>query len=71
MDLLQIELAKLRRDANLSQSIQDVDKIIEQLEKARETIAAGKNGLHSRLHATQEVGHATDTLQTQTLLAAH
>lgn len=43
MDLLQIELAKLRRDANLSQSIEDVDKIIEQLEKARETIAAGKS----------------------------
>jgi len=41
MDVLQRELAKLRRDATLSQSINDVDKIIEQLEKARETIAAG------------------------------
>lgn len=42
MDHLQIELAKLRRDANLKQSMDDVDKIIEQLEKARETIIAGK-----------------------------
>lgn len=41
MDALQIELAKLRRDANLTQSIQDVDKIIQQLERARETILAG------------------------------
>ncbi|CZT04460.1 hypothetical protein WAI453_011512 [Rhynchosporium graminicola] len=40
MDHLQIELAKLRRDANLKQSMEDVDKIIEQLEKARETIVA-------------------------------
>lgn len=41
-----MELAKLRRDANLSQSIQDVDKIIEQLERARETIVAGKKGVY-------------------------
>ena len=41
MDALQIELAKLRRDANLTQSIQDVDKIIAQLENARETIVSG------------------------------
>jgi FtsZ-binding cell division protein ZapB len=41
MDILQVELAKLRRDANLTQSIQDVDKIIEQLEAARESIVAG------------------------------
>jgi len=40
MDHLQIELAKLRRDANLKQSMEDVDKIIEQLERARETIIA-------------------------------
>jgi hypothetical protein len=38
MDVLQIELAKLRRDATLSRSISDVDLIIEQLERARETI---------------------------------
>ena len=41
MDVLQVELAKLRRDANLSQSIEDVDKIIEQLESTREAIIAG------------------------------
>jgi E3 ubiquitin-protein transferase RMND5 len=42
MDPLLLELAKLQRDGNLKQSIEDVDKIIEQLEKARETIVAGK-----------------------------
>lgn len=41
MDLLQIELAKLQKDANLKHSIEDVDKIIAQLEAARGTIAAG------------------------------
>lgn len=41
MDSLQIELAKLRRDANLSKSIEDVDSIIEQLERAREAIVSG------------------------------
>ena len=43
MDLLSIELAKLQKDGNLKQSIEDVDKIIEQLERARETIVAGKD----------------------------
>lgn len=47
MDALQIELAKLRRDSNLDQSIQDVDKIIEQLEKAREAVVAGMAALLS------------------------
>jgi hypothetical protein len=42
MDVLQLELAKLRKDGNLTQSIQDVDKIIEQLERARESIVAGR-----------------------------
>jgi hypothetical protein len=41
MDVLQLELAKLHKDGNLNQSIQDVDKIIEQLERARESIVAG------------------------------
>lgn len=41
MDPLLIELAKLQKDGNLKQSIDDVDKIIEQLESARETIVAG------------------------------
>lgn len=45
MDNLQIELAKLRRDANLTESIEDVDKILEQLEAAREQIVQGKSGL--------------------------
>jgi hypothetical protein len=43
MDPLLTELAKLQKDGNLKQSIDDVDKIIEQLEKARETIVAGKD----------------------------
>jgi FtsZ-binding cell division protein ZapB len=45
MDILQVELAKLRRDANLTQSIEDVQKIIEQLERARELIVAGTYGV--------------------------
>jgi hypothetical protein len=47
MDPLLLELAKLQRDGNLKQSIEDVDKIIEQLEKARETIVAGKTPISS------------------------
>lgn len=42
MDPLLLELAKLQKDGNLKQSIEDVDKIIEQLENARETIVAGE-----------------------------
>ncbi len=42
MDILQHDLKKLRQDANLQQSIQDVDKIIEQLERAREQIVESK-----------------------------
>lgn len=42
MDNLLIELAKLRRDSNLTESIQDVDKILEQLEAARESIVQGR-----------------------------
>lgn len=41
MDALQIELAKLRRDSSLSQSLTDVDEIIAQLERAREVIVEG------------------------------
>ncbi|TAQ90771.1 hypothetical protein B7494_g911 [Chlorociboria aeruginascens] len=40
MEQLQGELATLRKDANLAQSIEDVDKIIAQLERAREAIVA-------------------------------
>lgn len=42
MDVLESELARLKKDANLSQSIEDVDKILEQLCRVRETIAAGQ-----------------------------
>jgi hypothetical protein len=56
MDNLQIELAKLRRDANLTESIQDVDKILEQLEAARESIVQGESLLPvpGRKRRTQE-----------------
>jgi hypothetical protein len=47
MDPLLLELAKLQKDGNLKQSIDDVDKIIEQLERARETIVAGKRPISS------------------------
>lgn len=50
MDVLETELARLRRDATLSQSIEDVDKILEQLCGARESIAAGEILSHSLLH---------------------
>lgn len=49
MDALQIELAKLRRDANLTQSIHDVDRIIKQLENARESIVSGMEAFLSSL----------------------
>lgn len=42
MDVLEGELAKLQREASLSQGVDDVDKILEQLLAAREAIAAGK-----------------------------
>jgi hypothetical protein len=41
MEVLQTELARLQRDGTLSQSIEDVDKVLEQLYKAREGIAKG------------------------------
>ena len=56
MDALQIELAKLRRDANLKQSIHDVDQIIEQLEKARRTIETGMGALMMPHPGTAEWG---------------
>lgn len=43
MDALQDELRKLQRDASYTQSITDVEKIIQQLETAREAIAAGRD----------------------------
>jgi len=41
MDVLETELARLQREATLSQSVEDVDKILEQLFRARDSIAAG------------------------------
>lgn len=43
MDALTTELSRLQRDPALSQSVEDVDKILEQLCKARESIASGEN----------------------------
>ncbi|RKF78971.1 LisH domain-containing protein C29A3.03c [Golovinomyces cichoracearum] len=43
MDALETELAKLQKDTNLKKSVDDVDAIIEQLEKAREIIVADPN----------------------------
>ena len=43
MDVLERELIKLQRDSSFEQSLEDVDKIIQQLEKAREAIVAGKS----------------------------
>jgi hypothetical protein len=42
MDVLETELARLHGEATLSQSIEDVDKILEQLCRARDSIAAGE-----------------------------
>ena len=47
MEALQLELAKLRRDSHFTQSIDEVDKIIAQLERAKETIVAGMRALDS------------------------
>jgi E3 ubiquitin-protein transferase RMND5 len=41
MDVLETELARLQKEATLSQSVEDVDKILEQLCRARDSIAAG------------------------------
>ncbi|KAG4025886.1 hypothetical protein MFRU_049g00570 [Monilinia fructicola] len=40
MDVLEKELMKLQRDSSFNQSIEDVDKIIQQLERAREAIVS-------------------------------
>jgi hypothetical protein len=42
MDVLEAELGRLHREATLSKSVEDVNKILEQLCNARESIAAGK-----------------------------
>lgn len=43
MDVLESEITKLLKDSNLRKSIKDVEIIIDQLEKARETIVAGRH----------------------------
>ena len=42
MDVLETELSRLRQDASLSQSVDDVDSILEQLFQAKDAIASGK-----------------------------
>ena len=42
MDVLATELLRLQRDVSLYQSIEDVDKILDQLSRARDEIAAGE-----------------------------
>lgn len=46
MDALETELSRLQRDAALSQSVEDVDKILEQLCRARDAITAGEWPVH-------------------------
>lgn len=71
MDPLLTELAKLQKDGNLKQSIDDVDKIIEQLEKARETIVAGKDqrSIEPEVAGSEacSIGTIADFYQIQTL----
>jgi len=42
MDVLETELTRLHGEATLSQSIEDVDEILEQLCRARDSITAGE-----------------------------
>lgn len=49
MDVLKNDLAKLQKDANLDQSMRDVDKIIAQLERARGQIVQGKEPEHATI----------------------
>lgn len=48
MDALRTEVERLGRTATLDQSIEDVDKVLEQLLQAREKIAAGE--AHLKVH---------------------
>lgn len=43
MDVLEADLRRLQREITLSQSVEDVDKILEELCRARDIIAAGKS----------------------------
>jgi E3 ubiquitin-protein transferase RMND5 len=55
MNALETELTRLQRDAALSQSVEDVDKILEQLCRARDAITAGEGPVH--LQYLQERNH--------------
>jgi hypothetical protein len=48
MDVLESELGRLHRETTLSRSVEDVDKILEQLCNARASIATGKWMLGAR-----------------------
>jgi hypothetical protein len=48
MDVLEAELGRLHREATLSKSAEDVDKILEQLCNARASIATGGWMLEAR-----------------------
>lgn len=41
MDVLEKELIKLQKNTSFDQTIEDVDKIIQQLERARDAIDSG------------------------------
>jgi hypothetical protein len=50
MEALATELQRLQRDVSLDRSLQDVDKILDQLCRARNEIAAGElEPPHSRI----------------------
>jgi hypothetical protein len=46
MDVLAAELVKLQGYASLSAAVDDVDQVLEQLQAARDTIAASKIHFH-------------------------
>jgi hypothetical protein len=55
MDALETELIRLQRDATLFQSVEDVDKILEQLCRARDSIAAGENPSRSEIMSGYDI----------------
>lgn len=54
MDALRTEVERLGRTATLDQSIEDVDKVLEQLLQAREKIAAGEPHLKVYVRRNQD-----------------
>jgi len=63
MDVLQQEASKLQKAANLQDSIDDVDKVIEQLERAREAILAGMDISYCIFSEPQSQENYTKTLE--------